>query len=560
MTIESFEAQIYPDLGPAHLTGYSGMSPGPTFLVEKDNEIIARFLNKGATPAAVHLHGSPSHATFDGWAEDTIEVGQFKDYYWPSRKGRTLWYHDHAEDHTAENAYFGQAGAVIIHDATEDSLGIPSGDYDIPLAITDKLYKSNGDLASPMDSTIGFLGDIIQVNGQPWPYLAVEPRKYRLRVFDMSLSRPYNLYFEDVNGYTITFQVIASDSGLFGSPVSTSDMIISPGERYEVVVDFSAYSGQNVTFKNNLQIPLIEEYDNTDKIMMFSVGNTVTDSSNNDAIPSTLNANIDWPKGSEAVDHVFEFQQSGDQWLINGVSFMDVNSRILAKPQMGDTELWELRHTGGPSIHPVHIHLVDLQIVSRTGGSRGVLPYESGGLKDTVLLEPGEIVQVRAMYGPWNGLYMFHCHNLIHEDNGMMAAYNITLIEDLGYDVDKLSEFADPMNPKFRPQDYSDKAYAPDAVSSAVAALASLNPYKPALSLISAEQAYYATAGSNDKKRNAAPTTTIPQKHASTASPGNTPPKRIPRKPRAERSPINARAPMTTAPVKRGGLPQHFRA
>jgi bilirubin oxidase len=440
-----------------------------------------------------------------------MKVGQYKDYYYPnSESGRTIWYHDHADGHTAADAYYGQAGVYIIHDPAEDALGLPSGNYDVPLALTDKIYQSNGDLASPTGNTMNFFGDVIEVNAQPWPYLSVEPRKYRFRIFDMSLSRPYDLYFEDPSGNWIDFQVIASDSGLFGTPVTTNDLVIAMGERYEVVVDFSSYAGKNISLNNNMQQQQINEYDNTDQVMRFVVGNSVSDSSNNGAVPSTLNGNIQWPAERTTVDHTFNFQMGGEaMWTINGVDFSDVNNRILARPPQGTVELWELHHTGGPAVHPVHIHLVNLQVVSRTGGSRGVLPYEAAGLKDTVLLEPGETVQVRAFYGPWNGVYVFHCHNLVHEDNAMMDAFNTTLVESLGYDFNSTFAFSDPMAEQFTAQDYSDEAYQPSALTSAVLSLASLAPYPLASSLMAAENSYYATAGYNGDSSKVSQTTTV---------------------------------------------------
>ena len=365
---------------------------------------MIRVLNRGSRHAAVHLHGSYTHAPWDGWAEDEIDVGQWKDYYYPnSENARSIWYHDHIHGDTATNAYFGQVGLYQIHDPAEDALGLPSGDYDVSLGIADKRYQEDGNLVSPDGETINFFGDVIHVNDQPWPYLNVEPRKYRFRVYDMSLSRAYDLYFEDENGGWIGFNVIASDSGLFGAPVPTSDLVISMGERYEVVIDFAAYKGQNITLKNGLLIEHINDFENTDLVMKFIVGDSVSDDSNNGDIATTLNPNIQWPTPKDTIDHSFDFQQGGGgaEWTINGIPFTDVNNRILAKPQQGSTELWELRHTGGPAIHPVHIHLVNLQVISRTGGTRGVLPYETAGLKDTVLLEPGEVVQVLAYYGPW---------------------------------------------------------------------------------------------------------------------------------------------------------------
>ncbi|KAK5126555.1 hypothetical protein LTR85_009489 [Meristemomyces frigidus] len=511
VSIEPYTKQVYPNLGPAHLVGYNATSPGATFYVPKDTETIIRYLNNGEETASVHLHGSYTHSAWDGWASDVMQVGQWKDYYYPnSESARTIWYHDHADGHTASDAYYGQAGTYIIYDPAEDALGLPTGQYDVPLGISDKIYQSNGDLAAPGKSPINFFGDTIEVNGQPWPYMAVEPRKYRFRILDMSLSRPYDLYFADPSGNWIQFQVIASDSGLFGGPISTSDLTISMGERYEVIMDFSSYAGKNITLGNNMQQAQINEFGNTNKVMMFVVGNTVTDNSNNGAVPSTLNGNIQWPAARTTVDHTFNFQMGGESvWTINGVDFNDANNRILARPPQGTVELWELHHTGGPAVHPVHIHLVNMQVISRTGGSRGVLPYETAGLKDVVLLEPGETVRVLAYYGPWNGVYMFHCHNLVHEDHTMMDAFNTTKLASMGYEFGSTQQYSDPMDTRFAPQDYSDEAFSPDALSSAVASLASLNPYAPASALMAAEASYYATVGYHGDLSSASTTMTI---------------------------------------------------
>lgn len=480
---------------------YNGTAPGPSFYVQKGHEAIVRYLNNGSVSASVHLHGSYTHSVWDGWASDELQVGEWKDYYYPnSESARSMWYHDHALGHTASDAYYGQAGVWIIWDPAEESLGLPTGNYDVPLAITDKTYQSNGDLASPDGNTMSFFGDVIHVNEQPWPYLSVEPRKYRLRFFDMSLSRAYDLYVADPSGNWIQFQVIASDSGLFDSPVSTNVVTIAPGERYEIVIDFSSYAGQNVTMGNDFQTTFFpsfgdSDYTNTDKVMRFVVGNSVSDSSNNGDVPGSLNPNIQWPPKKTTIDRSFNFQLGGDsEWTINGVDFNDVNNRVLARPAQGTVELWELRHTGGPAIHPVHVHLVNLQVVSRSGGTRGLQGYETAGLKDVVLLEPGEVVLVLAVYGPWNGMYMFHCHNLIHEDNTMLDVFNVTLLQQLGYEYPNATTYSNPEDPRFAPKAYNAADFQPAAVSSAVLSLASLQPYADATPLISAESAYWATA------------------------------------------------------------------
>jgi hypothetical protein len=142
-------------------------------------------------------------------------------------------------------------------------------------------------------------------------------------------------------------------------------------------------------------------------------------------------------------------------WLVNGVSFADVNNRILAKPQRGTVEVWELENAAGLWSHPVHIHLVDFQILSRTGGTREVLPYEKEALKDVVLLGVNEKVTVIARYAPYEGVYMFHCHNVIHEDHDMMAAFNVTSLVDWGYP--EKTKLADPMDKEYRAKDISDE-------------------------------------------------------------------------------------------------------
>lgn len=157
----------------------------------------------------------------------------------------------------------------------------------------------------------------------------------------------------------------------------------------------------------------------------------------------------------------------------------------------GSAELWQFNYAGGPGTHPVHIHLVNFQIVSRTGGARGLLPYESAGLKDEVLLEPGEQVTARAFFGPWNGLYMFHCHNMIHEDHLMMDAMNVTLLKELGYQFNSTWDFAEPTDPRWAAKDYDAGAYEQSAIASTVSKLGNLNAYKPANALATAATKYF---------------------------------------------------------------------
>jgi bilirubin oxidase len=234
------------------------------------------------------------------------------------------------------NCFKGLTGTYIIYDPDEDKLGLPTGKYDVPLMITDKMYTDSGDLASVANESEDFVGDIMEVNGQPWPYLEVEPRKYRLRLYNTATSRPLDLHVEQSNGDWLDFQVIASDSGLFGSPVNSNDVTMGMAERYEIVVDFSTFANQNLTLKNafTLSGPGYPQFDNMDLVMSFVVGNTVSDWSSND-VPSTLNPSINWPEARDQVDHTFRFQRGGGMY--NMIMILEKSVANLLKTMYGQS-------------------------------------------------------------------------------------------------------------------------------------------------------------------------------------------------------------------------------
>ncbi|KAF2645789.1 phenol oxidase A [Massarina eburnea CBS 473.64] len=450
LEIKPFTQQVYPNLQPARLVGYNGTSPGPTIIVPRGQETVVRFVNNGDRQSSIHLHGSPSRAPFDGWAADETFPGQYKDYYYPNyQSGRLLWYHDHALGWTAENAYYGQAGAYLITDPAEDALGLPSGygKYDIPLILTCKFYNKDGTLKTSQGEETSLWGDVIHVNGQPWPFFNVEPRKYRFRILDSAISRNFDLFFvkSTATSTRLPFQVIASDSGLLERPVQVTDLKNAVAERYEIVFDFSQYAGQSIELRNDQDaggIGVDDKFDNTDKVMKFVVSGTqVTDTSK---VPTALRT-VPFPPASSGIDHHFRFHRTNSEWRINGVGFEDAANRVLASVPRGKVEIWELENSSGGWTHPIHVHLVDFRVISRNG--RGVEPYESAGLKDVVWLGRNEVVKVEAHYAPWSGVYMFHCHNLIHEDHDMMAAFNVTQLQQLGYN--ETTDFSDPEDPRW---------------------------------------------------------------------------------------------------------------
>ena len=297
---------------------------------------------------------SYSRTPFDGWAEDVTGPGQYKDYYYPNvQPVRTLWYHDHAIGITAVNAYFGQAGFYILSDSTvQDKLKLPSGDYDVPLMLASKQFLPSGKLLSPENERDSLFGDVNTVNGQPWPYMNVENRKYKFRLVDASISRSYSLYLvADSDPKTrLPFTVVGADAGYLDHPVPTTNLVISMAERYEIVIDFDKYKGQNMTLMNDRNFQTNPDYPATDKVLRFVVGTSTSSSNGNGDIPSHL-SDLVIPNPQTTVDKTFEFGKgSGGQWLINGIGFEDVKNRVIAYPSQGKTQRWRLVNKGGGKI------------------------------------------------------------------------------------------------------------------------------------------------------------------------------------------------------------------
>lgn len=349
--------------------------------------------------------------------------------------------------------------------------------------LSSKYCNSDGTLKSTKGELDSVWGDLIHVNGQPWPYMNVQPRKYRFRLLDAAVSKNFALYFakSSATNTKLPFKVIAADAGLLGEPVTSETLFLAVGERYEVVFDFSTFAGQSIELRNLEDVGGVgkdDDYGATDKVMKFVVSSGAVQDST--VVPSKLR-NVPFPPHESGIDRRFKFGRSGGQWTINGVTFADVETRILANVPRGTVEIWELENSSRGGTHPIHLHLVDFRVLSRTGG-RSVLPYESHGLKDVVWLAKGETVTVKAHYLSWNGVYMFHCHNLIHEDHDMMAAFNVTALSNFGYN--ETTDFSDPMDARWRAKAYSmtdfvsrTGQFSQAAVAAKVDALARQQPY-----------------------------------------------------------------------------------
>jgi spore coat protein A len=434
----------------------------------------------------VHLHGGhvPDHS--DGYPEAWFtpgfaEVGPHwsrKVYDYPNdQEAATLWYHDHALGITRLNVYAGLAGLYLITDENEERLrqtgALPDRRYEIPLLIQDRSFKRDGSLlyAGEIEEAEGpapkrrevqdplteapvrsvepeFFGDTILVNGKIWPVLEVEPRHYRLRLLNGSNARFYRLTLDSGQA----FHQIGGDGGLLDAPVGQRQLLLTPGERADVVVDFGdrALAGRTIVLENDAPTPFpngdAPDPETTGVVMAFRV--TLARSDARDAVlPARLRDPVARYAAADAKNRQLVLVEAEDEYgrvlpllgtaTQGGLRWDDA---ITEELRAGDTEIWSVINATEDA-HPIHLHLVQFQILDRQdfdreafvpgkpptlkpAGERRPPPKGEAGWKDTAVMPPGEITRVIARFD-LPGLYVWHCHILEHEDHEMMRPYRV---------------------------------------------------------------------------------------------------------------------------------------
>lgn len=404
--------------------GYNGTFPGPTIKARRGRTVSIRHVNRLGTPTVVHLHGGVTPPESDGFPMDHVMPGEAREYVYPNaQRAATLWYHDHAMDHTGRNIYMGLAGLYLLEDDEERSLGLPEGPYDVPLLIQDRLFASDGSFHYKTVNHLGAKSGTMLVNGAPWPRLDVSTRACRFRIVNGCNATPLRLALSSGDPLI----QIATDGGLLPVPVVCRQIPLAMAERVEIVIDFSRHSlGTNIVLQNlntrGATGPISNE------IMQFHVGRVEHDSR---TMPTHLAEGqpVDRSAAIRTRQFVFSVRPSfgprpGPSWRINGQRF-DPETPI-ASPGYGDVEIWRFinkRFLGVLGIvHPVHVHLVTFKVLERNG--RPPLAHETGW-KDTVALDRDEEVSVIAKFEGYRGRYLLHCHNLEHEDHSMMARFDV---------------------------------------------------------------------------------------------------------------------------------------
>jgi spore coat protein A len=450
--MQPFEMKVHRDLKPTRMWGFGSQFPGPTFDVRSGQEILVEWANElpdkhflpidhnlGGAGAdqpevrtVVHLHGGKAPPESDGYPEDWIVPGKSALYHYPNQQDPAmLWYHDHAMGINRLNIFAGLMGVYIVRDDAEDALQLPSGKYEIPLVISDRFFTPQGQLFYPVSGKSNapwvpeVFGDAILVNGKIFPYLDVEPRKYRIRVLNASNARFFHLSF--ANG--VSFSHIGTDQGLLPAPVPLKALMIAPGERVDLVVDFSGHRGEEIILNNDAFV-----------VMQFRVSSDKVDDTS--ALPAALRPVPKIPESQAVKTRLLSLDEYVNRvaepvlMLLNGTYW---HQPITETPVINTTEIWTLINPTDDS-HPIHLHLVRFQILDRrrfetsTYMSKRELKFtgepvppdaSEAGWKDTVRAEPGMVTRIIVQFEGYAGRYVWHCHILEHEDNEMMRPYQV---------------------------------------------------------------------------------------------------------------------------------------
>lgn len=402
---------------------FNGTTPGPTIRVMRGATFSTRLVNAMTEPLTVHWHGVLAPADVDGHPSDPVAIGSSRDISFPvTQRAGAFWYHAHTDQRTARQAYLGLAGAFIVEDPAEDVLDLPSGDHDVILLAADKRPNASKQIPyapTMMDTMSGFLGTEVLVNGTPEAWLSVDRGAYRFRVINSSNARIFKIGLSDGSA----FHLLANDAGLLPQPRQVTSLMLPPGARVELLLGFSARTLGSVVTLRSLEFPNggmggmggPEQGTAMDILKLY----VDRDGQSNPA-PSTLAEFQPYDPAQARRTRQFIISMGGMTHLINGATYSI--SRIDFSVPWNELEIWEFQNNS-EEFHPMHPHGAHFQVLSR-GGSADV-PAEDTGAKDTVLLNPNETVRVLIKFDSVAGLFVQHCHNLEHEDDGMMQNFMV---------------------------------------------------------------------------------------------------------------------------------------
>ena len=467
-TMRQINQRIHRDVPPTPMWSFGETVPGPTIEARSGQPLLIEWVNAlpskhflpidhtlhGAGPGqpevrtAVHVHGAKVPPQYDGFPEDWQTPGQQVQAVYPMRQdAATLWYHDHAMGIERLNQYAGLYGFFLVRDEAEDKLALPRGKYEIPLAFTDRLFSADGSLYYPDsgDPAAPWIpevyGDAMLVNGTVTPYLDVEPRAYRFRMLNAANSRAFVFSLSNRQ----SFHQIGSDQGLLAGPVETNQVQLSPGERADVVIDFSAARGQRITF-NNLSWELMQfrVTDSPSSVPKSLIPSPLVPSPSvpSPSVPAFLRIIPSIPEAESVNTRVMILREYLEPkpkrmlMLLNGTRW---HQPVTERPELDSVEIWSFANTT-TDIHPIHLHLVRFQVLDRQSfdadeyllsgklnyvGVRTAPPAVERGWKDTVQTYPETVTRIIVRFEGYTGRYVWHCHLLEHAANEMMRPFEV---------------------------------------------------------------------------------------------------------------------------------------
>jgi spore coat protein A, manganese oxidase len=446
------ETKLHRDLKPTRFWGFNSLFPGPTIearsgqpvLVEWANDLPASHLftidhnlegaeaDKPLVRGVVHLHGGRVPPESDGYPENWFVPGKSSVCFYPNnQEAATLWYHDHAMGINRLNAYAGLFGLFLIRDSAEDGLGLPSGKFEIPLILCDRLLDKEGQLLYPVSPdpkspwVPEVFGDVLLVNGKISPYCEVEPRPYRFRLLNAANGRFFHLAFAN----QMPLQQIGSDQGLFPAPVPMKLLTLAPGERADVIIDFSKSSGENIVLKSDHLMALQFRVSSRTSVAVASIPQTLRPVARLQESDSIKTRELLLEETVDAADNPTIMLLDRRRWM----------DPVSENPALDSTEIWSIVN-GTEDSHPIHLHMVRFQVLDRrnffvmnylrkrelkfTGPVVPPDPNEMGW-KDTVRADPGMVTRIIVHFDGYPGRYVWHCHILEHGDNEMMRPFEV---------------------------------------------------------------------------------------------------------------------------------------
>lgn len=436
-------------LGTTEAWTLNGSLPAPTIRLRSGGTARIDLENGLDEPTILHWHGLTVPEAADGHPRLAIDPGSSYAYDFTVReRAGTYWYHPHTHQRTGEQTYMGMAGLLIVEDDEEQGLELPSGEYDVPLILQDKRLGDSGglryDIAMGHDVMMGYLGDTGFGNGVANPTLSVRRGRYRFRILNASNARIFELGLDDDEPFTL----IGTDGGLLETPVPLSRVMLGTGERADVLVDFSGRRpGDRIMIRSfafdvpgmmgggmmggramgrgrgrggGMMAMMGERMQGTEMDLLELVVEE-SDADSPRPLPERLSRIAPMEVDADTPRRTFQFSSMMMSHTINGRSFeLD---RVDERVPIGRTEIWSLVNDSQLA-HPIHVHVGQFRVLAREGGRNRVMPWETG-LKDTVLAYPGERVDIGVRFDEYTGVFLLHCHNLEHEDNGMMMNFEV---------------------------------------------------------------------------------------------------------------------------------------